>query len=376
MKVKSILLTIVGVAALGGGVAFAYFAGGGEKDETDPLPAPLVEVTRPEPLDRQPALVTTGILRANDPLAVTPEVSGRVETVHDAFEIGRRVPAGTPMIILDQAIFEAELMRAESALAGAKSLRTERQNDLGRQRELAESNFAAATTIEQLEANVARAEADVVSAEASVLMARKRLADTEISVPFDALVVASDVSPGSVIQPGQVLGRVVSADSAELTTAVTEADFRRFGSAEALIGTNLMFGPIDTGMQRQARIIAVSPALEDRARLVTLLARVEHPFEGDPPLVLNQMVDLEIPLPEASGNLFTLPNDALLPGQELWQVNDDSTLAPVTFTIERRSGGQLIVSSDTLTPDSRIVLTPLQILAEGVKVRLSKDGDT
>src|SRR5262245_10025150 len=60
----------------------------------------------------------TGTLRASDSVVVQPEVAGRVIEVR--FEQGQAVEAAAPLIKLDPATFQAELTKAEAALALAQ----------------------------------------------------------------------------------------------------------------------------------------------------------------------------------------------------------------------------------------------------------------
>ncbi|MGR3502543.1 efflux RND transporter periplasmic adaptor subunit [Pseudaestuariivita sp.] len=370
MKVGSILLTGLGAAALAGGVAFALLQGDDEQAEAAEPEAPVVEVVRPEPLDAAPAIVTTGFVRAADALDVTAQVAGEVSEVSPDFEIGRIVPAETPLVRLASTTFEAELAQAESALAGAEAAQRDARNSLDRQEELAREDFASEATIEQLSAAVAGAEADVASARAAIVLAEERLSDTQISVPFDAIVLGADAPPGSVVQPGRILGRVARADHAELRTALTEAEFTQFTNAGVLQDTDITFSVQGGETARTARIFSVSPQLEAQTRLIEVLARIEQPFAGDAPLVLNQLVDVEVPLPGPREQLYALPARALLPGQELWRIGDEDTLVPVAYTLQRRVGGRVIVQAEDLTPDTPILVTPLQTLAEGIAVRV------
>ncbi|MEM1373334.1 MAG: efflux RND transporter periplasmic adaptor subunit [Pseudomonadota bacterium] len=375
MKVGSLLLTGLGAAVLAGGVAFALLRGGDEQADAQEPGAPLVEVIRPELLDTPPAIVTTGFVRAADALDVTAQVAGEVSVVLPEFEIGQIVPAGTPLVSLSSTTFQAELAQAESALAGAEAARRDAQTSLDRQEKLARDDFASEATIEQLSAALARADADVASAQAAIILAEERLSDTQLSVPFDAIVLAADAPPGSVVQPGQVLGRVARADHAELRTALTEAEYTQFATAGALQGSDITFTARGAKTSRTARVFSVSPELDAQTRLIEVLARIEAPFGGGVSLVLNQLVDVELPLPSSQEILYALPARALLPGQEVWRVADDGTLMHVAYTLQRRMGDRVIVQAQDLTPETQILVTPLQTLAEGIEVQM-QDAQT
>jgi len=372
---KTILFTLLGAGVLAAGVAVTYFAGQSEGSAgSNPPSASFVEVVQPNLIDRSPALTTTGFIAASDRLAIAPEVAGRVVEVSADFEIGETLAAGQTIVSLDATTFEAEVMRAESALAGAQAAEDQSRNALARQTELSESDFASEATIDDLSANVALAEADVTSARAALQTARKRLDETTLTVPFDAIVVSEDVSLGQLLQPAQTVGEVVRADRAELRTSLTESDYRMVSANGTLIGRTFSVIP-SPGRTLTARVTAVSPEIGGNARMIEIIALIENPFRAEPPLLLNSFVDVRIDMPDIDRPVFEVPLQALQVGQRIWKLSEDDTLLPVSFRIDRRTESALFIVSDDLSPDDRVVMTALQTQVEGRQVRVANTGD-
>ena len=375
MTFKTILFTLLGAGVLAAGVAVTYFAGQSEGSAgSNPPSASVVEVVQPNLIDKSPALTTTGFIAASDRLAIAPEVAGRVVEVSADFEIGETLSAGQTIVSLDATTFEAEVMRAESALAGAQAAEDQSRNALARQTELSESDFASEATIDDLSANVALAEADVTSARAALQTARKRLDDTTLTVPFDAIVVSEDVSLGQLLQPAQTVGEVVRADRAELRTSLTESDYRMVSANGTLIGRTFSVIP-SPGRALTARVTAVSPEVGGNARMIEIIALIENPFKAEPPLLLNSFVDVRIDMPDTDRPVFEVPLQALQVGQRIWKLSEDDTLLPVSFRIDRRTESALFIVSDDLSPDDRVVVTALQTQVEGRQVRVPDTGD-
>lgn len=366
--------SIAGLLLLAAGVAGAWYAMPSEETGTaEPPPGPLVRVARPEPVDRPPAVTSTGFLRDGGSVAVTSEIAGRVDEIGPAFVLGGRPEEGALLLALDRARLEAELTRARAELRAAEAERDEVQSSLDRQLELAEENFTAEATIEELRAALASAEAQVTLAESAARIARLNLEDATIEAPFDALVVEENVAPGQLLNPGTPVGRIVRADRAEVRTGLTQRHYRLLTADVPLEGRTVEIAAADGGPRREARITGVAPELSGSARTVELAIRVSDPFAGQDPFLLNGLVEVTIPLPETGTPVFSLPVAALQTGQRLWRVTGDDRLAPVDFRLERRTGDRVLVTGD-LTPEMRIVLTPVATPVEGLRVRVAGDG--
>lgn len=173
--------------------------------------------------------VETEIARAT-PAAEIVELAGRLEPVRStwvAAEIAGRivdVPAeehspvarGELLVELDSALPRAELIRAEASHLLAKSALT-RQQRLGSRSVASEAELDAAIAEER-------------RAWAAVLEARTRVAHTRITAPFDGLVNALDLDPGTYVQPGTRIAEVLDLSVLEVQVLVGD---RQVGSLTA-----------------------------------------------------------------------------------------------------------------------------------------------
>lgn len=369
------LYAIGGLAIVAAGVAAAFFAGRLGEDETaSPPAAPLVEVARPEAVSEPPAIVETGFVRASERVEVAPEVAGRVVEIGDRFALGARVADGELLLRLSSTAIETEVTQAEARLARAEAAEAQASASLARQEELAESDFTAEAELERVAADAAAASAEVAQAEAALEAARTRLDDTRLMAPFDALVVAEDASPGQLLQVGEPVGTLVAADVAEVRTGLTERDFRRLRDAGPLEGREVRVAV--EGQEIPGTISAFAPALEGQARTIEIVVEVEDPFREDRGLILNGIVTVAIPLPDSDRQLFRLPDGALQVGQRLWRVTGENRLEAVEASIARRGEGAVFVTSGSLSPDDRILLTQVANPLPGLEVRLRSEAGT
>ena len=71
--------------------------------------------------------------------------------------------------------------------------------------------------------------------------------------------------------------------------------------------------------------------------------------------------------------VYTLPPSALRDGNWLALVTDDSTIAFTPATLLWRTETTVALKTD-VTPDTRIVVSPLDHIEEGMKVTTASDG--
>lgn len=136
--------------------------------------------------DRIEALATA---RANESVTITANVTEKV--IETRFEDGQWVEAGTILTILDHAEEQANLKEAEAVLG-------ERRIALKRSQRLAKQKL---TSKEELDQRVLAVE----QAEATIKAIQSRINDRIIRAPFHGVVGLRTISPGTVVQPGNLI---------------------------------------------------------------------------------------------------------------------------------------------------------------------------
>jgi RND family efflux transporter MFP subunit len=370
-----LIFALGGLVLLAAGIGAAVFATRLDQTESSPAPAaPLVEVARPEPVPAPPAIVETGFVRASERVRVAPEISGRIVEIGETFELGSRMAEGDLLVRLDARTIEADLARAKADLDSAEAALAQTTADLRRQRELAGENFAAEAEVERARADAEAADARVAQAQAAVESAEIRLQDTRLTAPFDALVIAEDVSRGQLLQVGTPVGTLVASDAAEVRVGLTEDDFRRLRQQGGLIGRAVEV-EVEDGRRLAGTIARVAPVLEGRARTVEIVVTVPDPYEEDRGLILNGVASVSIPLPQSERMLYRLPAGALQDGDRLWRVTGEGTLQPVAARVQDRGDDTVTLASDALEAGDRILVTELATPLPGLEVRVREDSE-
>lgn len=182
VALKTLLLSVVlAVSTAWLDVVHAQASGAGQ-----PVPVIVAPAKRAELVDRVEALGTT---RANETVRLTASVTEIVQQV--LFDDGQTVDAGDVLVMLNKAEEEADLRAAEAIL-------TERQLAFQRAQELESRQF---TTTAQLDER----RAALLEAEAAIEAVRARIANRVIRAPFGGIVGFRDISPGALVEPGDVI---------------------------------------------------------------------------------------------------------------------------------------------------------------------------
>jgi membrane fusion protein (multidrug efflux system) len=260
---------------------------GGQEAETL-RPVILAPVRQEEITDRIEVL---GTLQPNERVVLAANVTERIEALH--FEEGQSVAAGDLLVVLQQDE-ERAMIRA------AEAVRDERQSAFDRTRQLSERDFAATSLLDERRAALEQAEAELQ-------VARARLQDRNLRAPFAGRIGLRQVSPGTLVEPGDPI--------------VTLSDISR----------------LKLTMTVPSRFLArLQPGLPIRARAQAFPERV---FEGTVDVV-DTAID---PVTRTAGVRALIPNDegSLRPG----------LLMEVDLLANRRTA--LLVPEEALVPEGR-----------------------
>ena len=195
----------------------------------------------------------TGTLEARLKATISPNISGRIQ--HVLADQGDCVTAEQPLVQLDDeeltqqvAIAAANVEAARAAIdrlatdrerAAAVLTQAERQH--ARIKSLSSTRAITAEEVDKsvealavAQAGLARAEAAITEGQKTLIAAEKtleyqraRLADAQVTAPFDGLIIRRDRDPGDVVVPGTSVLALVSTDELWVTAWVDETEMSR-----------------------------------------------------------------------------------------------------------------------------------------------------
>lgn len=245
----------------------------------------VAEVQRERIADRVEAL---GTARANESVVLTSRVAETARRLR--FEDGQEVKEGDVLVELTS---DEENAQLEEAMARVREARRQYK----RVRDLAKSNQAAQSQLDERQREVETAEARLEAVEA-------RLDDHLILAPFDGVLGLRQVSPGAYVEPGTVITTISDLSTIKLDFSVpaTYLDVLRPGLA--IVARTRAF----EGREFEGRVSYVNTEVDPVTRSVLVRALLPNPERLLRPGLLMTVV-----LEKDPREALVVPEAALIP---------------------------------------------------------------
>jgi RND family efflux transporter MFP subunit len=173
----------------------------------------------------------SGRLEATEYVELRPRVSGTIDKVH--FVDGALVRRGEPMFTIDPRPFEAEVARAQSALASNKAKLELAQTELARAQKLLDSQAVSKQEVDQWTSGSRTTQADVLGAEAALRVARLNLEYTSVRAPISGRASRANITVGNVVNEQSVLTSIAGVSQVYAYFDGSEQTYLRFKAAPA-----------------------------------------------------------------------------------------------------------------------------------------------
>lgn len=220
--------------------------------------AAVVKVVSAETRPFADRIEVLGVAKGRESVTITSDTTELVTAVH--FRDGQAVRAG-------QILVDLKASEQDAGVAQAAAQEAQAQRDYDRWKTLADRGIAPRATAEQYLAALQ-------SAKASTAAARSRRLDRVIRAPFAGVVGLSDISPGSLVNPGSA---IVSLD--DLSVIRVDFDVQDRYLPVLAVGTPIMAIPDALPGQRiSGRIAQIDTRVNTTTRAIK--ARAEFP-NGD-----------------------------------------------------------------------------------------------
>lgn len=212
-----------------------------------------------------------GRVRANV-VMVTPDVSG---TVIDLRVVdNQQVKVGDVLFVIDPARFELALSNAQAQLAGAQSLRDQRQEEYQRRQRLSNSAISDEALM-QARSSALAAQAQYDQTQVAVNVARLDLARTRVRAPVNGHVTNLLLDKGDYASAGHAMMAVVDGDSYYVAGYFEETKLHGIRIGDRVSIRLLGYGP-----ELQGHVASVARAITDRDNAIgsDLIANVNPTF--------------------------------------------------------------------------------------------------
>jgi len=232
----------------------------------------FISILLPESLEAaSSARVVTGDVIANRTVTLATRIMGRITRVHA--DEGETVNEGQVIVDIDDTEYSAQLRSSEAAIERAQAELAHRQLIKNRLTELAKKNAIAQDAIDEANYQLAVAAANLKMAQAQIESIRATLAETQIKVPFDAVVIKKYAETGLVTQPGQALYEIQDQSRLKFRARVKERDLAhiKLNDRAQITITALGDEPVS------ATVIRVIPNGDDRHTFIIELSLPDRP---------------------------------------------------------------------------------------------------
>lgn len=314
------------------------------------------------------------------------EVAGKVVALNPQFRVGELVASGTLLMRLDSKEYALAVERQEAQLKSAKAqwanLEQEQANlkrtltleqqqlqlltrEFKRNLNLARDGSISETLMDQVEREMLRQKLQVTQLENSLALipsrqdqiqaqisqaqsaledAQRRLALTEVKMPFEGLIVGKQVEVGQAVTVGALLGEAQGIDRVEInagmaleellslfdTPLLSAADSEMWLDRESLdqIKAQVRVTLGERIYTWSAKVSRLAPRLDSATRAMGVMVLVDRPFgeiseSQNPALISGSFAEVSLKGPRREG--IVIPRSALH-ANKVWLANDENRL--------------------------------------------------
>jgi RND family efflux transporter MFP subunit len=281
-----------------------------------------------------------GVTQSRWQTKVTSLVEGTVVSLAQSLEPGTRLNKGQVLLSLSSEAYQAEVDAALSRLASAELELVK----VSYEQQVAISLGAKLTTaFARFEPQVTLAKAEVNAAKSQLVYAQKRLADTQIRAPFDAIILQRVVTPGQRVSLNDELLTIAALDVLDVHASVSQSDWERLAPGLKVMREHkLKQGTLDDNKDNMAAQDTLAAYVEtaDGQRLgvsFSYLEPIRDPITRQYSLVMTLVGSYQDSgvLPEQQVKLvvhgkrvnsFMAPVSALTQDGEIWRIDNDNRI--------------------------------------------------
>ena len=329
----------------------------------DPAPPPApppkpVKVEVPASGSSHFADSFVGTVRARQRTALSFESAGRVTAI--SVDVGDRVRAGQLLAQLDDMPARLRLAKAQADRRAAAATLAERGTSLRQQEMLARDGIIAPAALQASQAAYQLAASQHDAADAALAAARRDLAQTRITAPFDGEIAARQIQPFVDVAAGQSILQMESGRAIEVVAMLPTA-------VAAALSPGATAYASDGDAKLTLTLDRISARSDDGA-LVQAVFRA-----GEPSSRIHSGATVSVELPRRGATALTLPVMALMSatmaGSATVFVVDDGVLRRRAVRIgERMLPGGRVAIDGGLHGHEKVVVAGTAFLHDGEKV--------
>ncbi|MDN3628187.1 efflux RND transporter periplasmic adaptor subunit [Vibrio lentus] len=330
------------------------------KKEAVLAPVSVLEVT---PSQHQSTLTVLGVTAARWPVQLKASSSAQLKWLDESIEPGNLVNKGDVLARLDTSAVDANLAQALSSLKQAelelKQAKHEQTVALKMLNPKTSSSFA------RREPQLLAAKANLKQAKQAYLSAQKLLEESEITAPFDAVIMKRHISPREWIEAGQVTFELAASDSIDIELPISEMHWQQVQAALTEPSITVVSR---SGNQWPAKVRYVSPQVDSVTRQRQVVLSVEEPYQSKPRLFPNQQVQAVVNL-GLKDNVVSVPLSAVTRDGYVWTLDSNDRLRKESVSLIGQGNQMLDIRFNQQSEQvRRVVQYPLSSMLIGKQV--------
>ena len=341
------------------------------------IPLPLVETMKITPDTHFVTLSAIGTVIPSRTITLKSRVGGFVQEKSRELVPGGFFKKGEVILRLEQEDFLLNVDKQKAVLARLKAeLRLEmgKQTVAREELKILQNSSRKAISNADLalrEPQLAQIKADIAGARTDLARINLDLGRTIIKAPFNCMVMAVNVEPGSQISSQDTLASLSGTDDywVKATLPADQLKWVTFPRNSHDRGSKATITTRD-GTTRPGQVIRLLGELSQETRLATLLISIKDPLglqeKEAMPLLLNSYVQIRIQGTQIS-HVIALPRNIVRDGDQVWCLyNDQLVIKPIE--ILWRDANQVFVSGGLGVTD-KIIISDMASPVAGMALR-------
>lgn len=305
-------------------------------------PAVPVEVSDAIEDELSATIWVPGTVVSRSDARIAAEISGRTTWVA---EIGAYLDAGAPIAIVDDIELQLQLEDNRAAAKRLESQLSFLESQVARFNQLAKSNNAAATQLDEANSQLTMAQQDLAQVRIAGRRIQHRIDQTRITAPFSGQIVERLIQAGEYVNAGTAVARLVDTRNKEISA-------RAPLSAAGYLAAGMNVAIRSDGGSATNSIRSVIPVGDDRSRMFEVRVAADQAN-----WVIGAAVQVALPV-SAARQLVAVPRDALvMRGNAIYvyRVNEAGVAERVDVTTGVGIGDLVEVSGQILAGDQLVV---------------------
>ncbi len=306
---------------------------------------------------------SNGVLEAYQRIKITARVQGLMQTITPLFKTGQAYRKGQTLVQIESSEFRSNVIAQRAAMYNLiTSVLPDLELDFPQAYETWRSlllDFDLEKTVPPLpvmEENVRLfiSGRGIISSYYSLQNLEKSLTFYSIKAPFDGVLVAANVTEGSLIRPGQELGDFIAPDHYELKVSLPKSYVEKIA-----VGATVELKSIDTQNSYQGKVARINSKVNTQTQSVDVFIRVRSTELKEGVYMEAQIGALEFE------NVFAIDRGLLNGDQQLYIIEEDK-LQLKQVSVVHFTDTDAFVSG--LTDGQKIVAQPIIGAYQGMEV--------